>query len=128
METSALTTAQLLQKELITFVLWHTKGFKEAVTYLKMDVSTLHARRQQYAISDPPPGHDHGPVLSQQEMFDAYCAHLARRVMTGQPPALAPDAAELARRIEVKITSPHGPAITLPLAALPPPNEPPRQP
>jgi hypothetical protein len=42
--------------------------------------------------------------------------------LSGQPATLGPDAAELARHIEVKITPQHGPAIILPLATVPPPN------
>lgn len=108
-------TRALLEKEWLTFIIWNSKTFDIAAEYVGVDVSTLREHRDFYHIEDPPDDHYKGPQLSPEEMFDAFCVHLARRALARLETAAVTEAAALAHFVEVK---PSGPAITIPLSAL----------
>jgi hypothetical protein len=110
-EASALTALEQLEKDFITFVMYHTRTLTEAITYLKMKLGAFRARRRKYQIPKPPPHHYEGPVLSQDEMRAAFYASRAPSA-----PVLTP--AELVRKLKVTLALPDGPNLTVPPEAV----------
>ena len=110
MQMPALTAFEQLEKDYITFVMYHTRTLTEAIRYLRMKLGALRARRRKYQIPRPPPHHYEGAVLSQEEMVAAF---YASRPLSAKP---VPTLEEFARQIKVTLALPEGPSLTVPLA------------
>ena len=76
------TTFELLERELIVFVLARTNTLGEAAWYLKMNRSTLGSKRKTYDIPTPVRNSYGGPKLTHKEMYDAFRASVTAPVQS----------------------------------------------
>lgn len=116
-ETPGLAAWEMLEQRWFTFVINHTRELSDVPRYVSMEAGAVRARIKKYQIPRLPKNHYQGPVLSQQEMANAFFASLAGAV------ARLPVTLEvLARAVNVTLGPPDGPIVTVPMSAVLPQN------